>query len=58
MLPTSRNLKEKTRDNNGLSAENVMHSDRRITIMASTFYNNIIPCELQPDDFNNNNNNN
>ena len=38
-------------DNDGLSAEHVIHSDRRITIILSIFYARVISHSHLPDDF-------
>ena len=37
--------------NDGLSAEHFIHSDRRITILLSIFYNRVISHGHLPDDF-------
>ena len=41
----------KARGNDGLSAEHFIHSDRRITMLLSFFYNRVISHGHLPDDF-------
>ena len=42
---------EKKCGNDGLSAEHFIHSDRRITVLLSIFYNRVVSHVHIPDDF-------